>query len=155
MKTIIEAMQKQDPKKVHETLQKGYGVKHPEKILGYAGFFMDFEEVQASDAVAALMEKDESFRDFVLASFRAFQKDDYGRISESDRLDNIEDKWLGSGSELFGRYPYGPVQETERINSRLPKNSIKIWYFHGTTYVLLDSESDWMIPGMKNSWRMR
>ena len=142
MKTIIEAMPKQGPKKIHETLQKGYGVKHPEKILGYAGFFMNYGEVQASDAVAALMEKDEVFRDYVLVSFRAFRNDDYGRISESDRLDNIEDKWLGGGGELFGRYPYGPVKETERIYCRLPKNSIKIWHFHGTTYVLFDSESD-------------
>ena len=151
MKTIIEAKPKQDPGKIHETLQKGYGVKHPEKIHGYAGFFMDYGEVKASDAVAALMEEDRDFNLFVHTSFQRFQKDDYGRISESDRMDNIEDKWLDGGRELFGRYPYGPVEDTERVYCRLPKNSIKIWYIHGTTYVLFDSESDWQIPGIEDS----
>ncbi len=141
MKTIIAAKPKQDPAEIHRSLQKGCGIKHPEKIHGYAGFFMNYGEVKASDAVAALMEKDEEFRSFVHGSFRAFRNDDYGCISESDRDANIEDKWLCGGYELFGRYPYGPLQETGRICGPLPKHSIRIRYFKGTTYVLFDSES--------------
>ena len=35
----IERGKEKDPKAVYRTMQKGYGVKHPERISGYAGLF--------------------------------------------------------------------------------------------------------------------
>lgn len=40
MKTIIKKKQT-DPHAIHESLQKGYGIEHPERISGYAAFFFD------------------------------------------------------------------------------------------------------------------
>ena len=143
MKTIIEAMPKQDPAKIHETLQKGYGTKHPEKIHGYAAFFMDYGEVKASDHVAYGMEHNRDFREFVYASIRSFKNDDYGLISDSDWDNNIEDKWISGGYDLMGRYAYGTAQG--KRHGPLPERIIKIRYYRGTTYVLYDAEFDWII----------
>ena len=148
MKTIIEAKPRPNPAEIHKALQKGYGIKHPEKISGYAGFFMDYGEVKASDEVARGMENSTDFRDFVLASVRSFQNDDYGLISDFDWVDNIENKYLcGGGGEMFGRYAYGRTNGMG--HGPLPQRIIKIRCYKGNTYVLYDWEYDWVIREKK------
>ncbi len=142
MKTIIRKKQ-QDPKAVHENLQKGYGIKHPEKTSGYAAFFMNYGDIRVSDKVAGLMDRRPDFRAFIQSSIQAFQNDQYGHISWHDHEENIEDKWIAGGYELFGRYAFGRVHESDGF--AMPDEYIKIRYYHGNTYVLLDSEPDWLI----------
>jgi len=142
MKTIIRK-KAQDSKAVHETLQKGNGVKHPERISGYAAFFMNYGDVRVSDKVANWMDRRSDFREFIQSSIQAFQNDQYGHISWRDHEENIEDKWISGGYELFGRYAFGKVHETDGF--AIPDAYIKIRYYHGNTYILFDSEPDWLI----------
>ena len=96
MKTIIRKKQ-QDPRTIHESLQKGYGIPYPEKISGYAAFFMKYGDIIVSDSIAARMEINEDFRRFIFSSLQRFQNDDYGLISSDDWDNNIEDKWIAGG----------------------------------------------------------
>ena len=142
MKTIIRK-KPHNPKAIHENLQKGYGIQHPEKISGYAAFYMDYGDVCVSDKVANWIDRRPDFREFVLSSIREFQNDHYGHISWNDHEDNIEDKWISGGYELFGRYAFGKTHESEGF--AMPDEYIKIRYYHGNTYILFDSEPDWLI----------
>ena len=143
MKLILKKTPRPDPKEIRSRLRKGYGVNHPEKIFGYADFFFDPGDVFASDTVAAAMERIEAFRLFVHSCIQDFRQDRYGYISQSDHDENVEDKWLGGGWELFGRYAYGPVDTA--YDPPMPAEYIKIRYYRGSTYVLYDAEPDWLI----------
>ncbi len=142
MKTIIKE-KPMDPHAIHENLQKGYGIEHPERISGYAAFFMSYGDIIVSDRVAEVMDRNESFRDFVMTSLRAFQADKYGQISMSDYNENIELKWLAGGGDLFGRYAYGRVEDV--FGQMMPQEFIKIRVFKDSTFILYDSEPDWLI----------
>ena len=85
--------EKKDPEKIRKGLQQGLGVKHPEKIMGYAGFFFDPGDVYASGHVAGRME-DERFEEFVMESLERFDKGDFGEISWNDESENIENRYL-------------------------------------------------------------
>ena len=142
MVTIIKG-KTTDPKVIHETLQNGYGIEHPEKIAGYGAFFMNYGDICVSDRIAFRMDHNEEFRNFVMDSLRSFQKDDYGQISRNDYDENVESKWiLGGGGEMFGRYPYTPPSTK---NQPVPESIIKIRTYEHNTYILYDSEPDWLI----------
>ena len=142
MKTII-SKKPQDSKAIHENLQKEYGIGHPEKTSGYAAFFMNYGDICASDEITGWMDRNPDFREFILSSIREFQNDQYGHISWRDYEENIEDKWISGGYELFGRYAFGRVHESDGL--AMPDEYIKIRYYHGNTYILIDSEPDWLI----------
>ena len=142
MKTIIKKKQI-DPRAIHESLQKGQGIEHPERISGYAAFFMSYGDIIVSDLVAGAMARDERFRDFVMTSLQEFQGDDYGMISVEDYYCNIEDKWIAGGGDLFGRYSYGKNIKIDRYD--IPEAIIKIRMYKDNTFILYDSEPDWLI----------
>jgi hypothetical protein len=144
MKTIIKKKQT-DPHAIHESLQKGYGIEHPERISGYAAFFMDYGDICVSDNIDRIMVRSPEFRDFVLSSLQDFQNDEYGYISQGDYYDNIEDKWIAGGYEIIGRYALGPFRREGGGKQEMPGCFIKIRYYHGNTYILFDSEFDWLI----------
>ena len=138
MKKIKEA-QKPDPEAIRKSLQKGYGVEHPERIQGYAGLFFSLGDVYASDAVMKFMESSEKFRTFVFQSLDRFEHDDYGDISENDHDENVEVKWLSCGWPLFGRYGY----KTDRGNGKeVVLTFIKIRRLRDATTVMYDYEMD-------------
>jgi hypothetical protein len=75
----------------------------------------------------------------VFRSLERFENDDYGDISELDRTDNIETKWLSCGWPLFGRYG----QMSDRDNGEQVLNAvIKIRRLKNVTTVMEESEMD-------------
>lgn len=138
MKKIKES-EKMNPEARHRTLQKGYGIEHPERINGYAGLFFHIGDVYASDWIAERMECSEQFREFVLQSLDRFSNDDYGDISESDHDENIEVKWISCGWPLFARYGY----MIDRGNGKeVLETVIKIRRLKDATTVMEESEMD-------------
>lgn len=138
MRKIAEN-KKQDPQVIHSSLQKGFGIEHPERIHGYAGFFFGLGDVYASDWVADRMERSERFREFVFQSLERFKHDDYGDISESNCDENIENKWLFGGWPLFGRYSY----IVKRGNGKeIVETVIKVRCLKNATTVMDESEID-------------
>ena len=142
MKTIIKKKQT-DPHAIHESLQKGYGIEHPDRISGYAGFFFDLGDVMVSDSVAQRMALVPAFHEFVYSCIRDFQQDKYGHISMFDHDEDIELKWLAGGGNLFARYAYGRIGEENGVPT--PEEYIKVRIYQDNTYVLFDSEYDWLI----------
>ncbi len=142
MKTMIRK-KPQDSKAIHENLQKGYGIEHPEKISGYAAFFMNDGDIFVSDKVDNWMACQPGFREFILSCIQEFRKDNYGHISWHDYEENIEDKCIAGGYELYGRYAFGRTRESHGYS--MPDEYIKIRYYHGNTYILFDSEPAWLI----------
>ena len=61
-----------DGEKLAESLKKGYGIPHPEKVSGYSGLFFHLGEVFASDTIARIMESSESFHDFIISCLKRF-----------------------------------------------------------------------------------
>ena len=138
MKKIKEA-EKMDRAARHQALQKGYGIERPERISGYAGLFFTLGDVYASDWVSEWMDQSEEFRAFIFRSLERFENDDYGDISELDRADNIETKWLSCGWPLFGRYG----QMIDHGNGEQVLNAvIKIRRLKNVTTVMEESEMD-------------
>ena len=135
---------KKDPEKIHNALQKGLRIEHPEKIMGYAGFFYSSGDVYASGDVARWMNNDESFRSFVMDSLRRFDKGDYALISSSDRDENIENRWLFGIGRQFGRYGYH-YADRRRSETDPFDEMIFIREHEGNTWITMDSELDWFL----------
>ena len=131
---------KKDPEKIRETLQKGYGAKHPETIMGYAGFFYETGDVYASDAIFRRISCLPEFRDFVMDAIKRFEAGDFGDISESDLDENTENRWLFGVPRLFGRYGYKPHASGE--GGTIYREIIRIRQWGEHTYILFDSELD-------------
>ncbi len=141
MKTIIEG-RTVDSRAIHQILQKGYGTTHPERIAGYDAFFMSYGDIIVSDDMAYAMDHNEEFKCFVFTCIREFQNDKYAHISHNDYDCNVEDKWLAGGGDLFARYAYNWKAIGDR---RAPQAFIKFRKHKDNTYILFDSEPDWII----------
>ena len=140
----IRKAEKRDPGQIHKGLQEGLRIEHPERIMGYAGFFFDLGDVYASGYIAGLMKNSEQFRTFVTDSLRRFDKGDYGLISRSDRDENIENRCLFGISRLFGRYGYH-LPDCGRKEGDPYDEFICIRKLEENTWVTADSEADWFL----------
>lgn len=139
----IQKAEKKDPEKIHRSLQKGYHIEHPERIMGYAGFFFELGDVYASGYVAEQMDNGE-FRSFVLDSLRRFYKGEFGQISSRDEDENIENRWLFGIDRLFGRYGYN-MPDSRRTEKDPFYEVICIRKHKGNTWITVDSEADWFL----------
>ena len=140
---ILKA-EKPDPELVRRGLQKGFGIEHPERIRGFAGFLFSLGDVYVTGNIAEFMKCSEAFAGFVMESLKRFDRGDYGLISRSDKDENIENRCLFGIDRLFGRYGY-----------RLPGSSgdgpdpywriACIRKLDGNTWVTYDSDADWFL----------
>ena len=132
-----------DPEQIRRSLQKGYRVEHPERIMGYPGLMYDPGDVYVSGQIAERMGYEE-FRSFVMDSLRRFDHEDYGQISLSDRDENIENRCLFGIDRLFGRY--GFHNPARRRNDTDPFDEVICVRKYGeNTWVTTESEVDWFV----------
>ena len=141
MVLIIRA-KKQDPAVLHSLIQKGYGVKHPEKIHGYGGLFFTLGNVYVSNTVYSGMKRNPEYRRFILDSINRFEQDDYGYISSWEHDCNTEARWL-FGGDLIGQYACGKWKTPEK--TEIPNWYIRIRTYEGNTYVTDFADWDWII----------
>lgn len=139
MVKLIERTKK-DPKKIHDALQKGYRTKHPENIVGYAGFFYDLGDVYVSDTIDKRMKSYEPFQCFVMESIRKFEDGDYGDISELDLDENIENRYLFGIPRLLGRY--GFEMHRTRLNEMRYREIIRIRQWGSCTFIMYETDLD-------------
>ena len=138
----IAKEEKRDPEKLRRMVQQGLGIEHPERIMGYTGLFFDAGDVYISKMVEEWI-KYREFREFVLDSLKRFGKEDYGEISEGDDDINCENRWLGSGDRLYGRYGYRfrkQLSGKERCSE-----FICIRKYCWKTWITYESEPDWFL----------
>ncbi len=140
----IRKAEKRNPEQIHRTLQQGYRTEHPERIMGYAGFFFDLGDVYVSGGVARWMKVNEEFRSFVEESLQRFDKGDWGLISQSDEDENVENRYLFGIGRLFGRYGFYLPDCGRREGDRFD-DFICIRKLDENTWVSYDSEADWFL----------
>lgn len=131
-----------DPQAFYKSLQKGYGVEHPERINGFSGLVFGTGSVYVSKMLLSYMEKPQ-FREFVYTSLQSFEKEEYGDISSGDIEVNGENRWLGNGDHVIGRYGYyygGSYQGKHKFDE-----VIRIRTWEGDTWITFDSEPDFYI----------
>ena len=131
---------KKDSQAIHESLQKGYGIEHPERIAGYAGFFYQTGDVYISDAIDRRIKQLPEFFDFVMESLEQFEDGEYGDISESDFCENEENRYLFGIRRLFGRY--GFKMRKNYLDETCYMEIIKIRKWGDNTYIMYDSDLD-------------
>ena len=136
----IRTAKKPDPAAEYKRLQKGYGTKHPERINGYAGLFFGRGDVYVSERVGKSMQGSDLFRAFVERSLRLFEKEGYGDISSEDENINGENRWLGNGDRVMGRY--GFYYNNEYLGKNRYDKVIRIRTWKGNTWITYDSEPD-------------
>ncbi len=99
--------------KVKEVLRAGYGIPHPEKVMGFAHFLSRLPDIYLYGRLEKIAENDESIDEQLNGFIKRFVDDDYGFVTGSELSNNGDNNWLcGSYIGSIGRYSmeeYGGV----------------------------------------------
>ena len=88
---------KPDAREVFEITSRGYGVKNPARINGYAGTFLfSLPDVYVSDLLEKAMNKDSQYTATLIILIQRFKKDDYGTITQAEAEHNIQQRYLAN-----------------------------------------------------------
>ncbi len=120
--------------------------KEPKPLDSYFSYTVG--NVYISDWLADSVLGNTEMGRVLLQSLKKFFHSDYGDISSFDADCNLENVCFGG--ELFGRYHTGDWQLPANIKGEIlrikrPDLVFKIRTYEGNTYVLADSEFDWVI----------
>lgn len=95
---------------VYKDCQRGYGIKRPDKVSGFAGFFYRLPDVYAYGMAEKWAENSEivveEFRGFI----KRFRAKDYGFVTRCEHNNNVENRWLaGTSNWTIGRYSFSDL----------------------------------------------
>ena len=92
---------------VVENCQKGYGIKHPEKVSGFQGFFFRLHDIYLYGRLEAWVLNNPELREPLTDYIRRFAREDYGFVTPAEHDNNLENRWIaGSCSWTIGRYNF-------------------------------------------------
>ena len=83
---------------VYEKCQKGYGIKKPNLVNGFAGFFFRVPDIYAYGKLGEYAENDPKLEAALLEMVMRYKREDYGFISVGEFFNNVENRWLGGSS---------------------------------------------------------
>ena len=90
---------------VVEACQKGYGIKHPERISGFDAFFYRLDDIYLYGKLETWVENNPELENELNVFIKRFLQEDYGFVTGDEQDNNIENKWLcGSCRWTIGRY---------------------------------------------------
>lgn len=93
---------------VYEGCQKGYGIKQPDRISGFNGFFYRLPDIYVYGMLETWLEHNEKMEDELKSFINRFKAEDYGFVTRNEHDGNTEDRWLcGSYKWNIGRYSFG------------------------------------------------
>ena len=130
------SFERPNPEMIYKGVQDAYGIKRPEKVLGFGGFFFSLGDVYVSDYVYETILQSKEFEAFIQESLDRFKAEDYGMISGADFDENVENLYFGGGAWMFARYFY----ENKQCSWR--SEYIKVRTMRDYTYIAFDSEFD-------------
>ncbi|MCI2062934.1 MAG: hypothetical protein LKJ83_09190 [Eubacteriaceae bacterium] len=101
--------EKPDVKAIHDIASAGYGTKHPEHILGYAGCFLfSLQDVYVSDCIEANLAHNAKLGDRLMDFIDRFKSCDFGEITRKEENHNTDERFIsGSSCYMIARYKYG------------------------------------------------
>ena len=92
---------------VYEGCQKGYGIKEPDKISGFNGFFYRLPDIYVYGMLETWLEHNKKMEDELKSFINRFKAEDYGFVTRAEHNENAEDRWLcGSYRGSIGRYSF-------------------------------------------------
>ncbi len=90
---------------VVEACRKGYGIKHPELVNGFRGFFFRLHDVYLYGKLEGWALNNSRLEEPLMGFIRRFAAEDYGFVTASEHDNNLENKWLGGNCcWTIGRY---------------------------------------------------
>lgn len=112
---LLYAPPVRNPEEVLKQVKKGfgYGIKHPQKIQGYAGAVLTLPEVHIDRALFDILTVHPEFKVQLHDILVSISKEDYGYISDDDRDNNGEQRWLcGTYNFVVARFhtDFGTVE---------------------------------------------
>ena len=94
--------------KVYKGCQQGYGVKEPDKISGFMGFFYRLPDIYVYGMLETWLEHNKKMEDELKSFIKRFGAEDYGFVTRAEHDNNVENRWLaGSSNWTIGRYSFG------------------------------------------------
>ena len=92
---------------VYKGCQQGYGIKEPNKVLGFDGFFYRLKDIYEYGRVEKWIENNEKIEPELKKFIARFCAEDYGFVTSLEHDNNVENMWLcGSCSWTIGRYAF-------------------------------------------------
>ncbi len=92
---------------VYKDCQRGYGIKRPDDVIGFMGFFYRLPDVYAYGRVERWLENNEKMEGELLKFIKRFNNGDYGFITSFESDNNVENRWLcGTAWESIARYSF-------------------------------------------------
>ncbi len=93
---------------VYKGCQQGYGIKRPDKISGFMGFFYRLPDIFVYGKLETWLEHNENLEDELKSFINRFKAEDYGFVTRNEYDANVENRWLcGSCKRSIGRYSFG------------------------------------------------
>ena len=90
---------------IYKDCQRGYGIKRPDMINGFAGFFYRLSDIYAYGVAEQWAESDERVVEEFKGFIKRFLSEDYGFVTRDEYEANLEGKWLcGTSYQAIGRY---------------------------------------------------
>ena len=90
---------------IKRELRQAYGINNPERVIGFQSFTYVFDDIYVCGRLEKSLENNPDLADSLNEMIKRFEKEDYGFVSGSEWINNVENKWLGGDcSRTVGRY---------------------------------------------------
>lgn len=100
-----EPLTEAQKKEIYESVQKGYGIEHPERISGFrAAFYPCTPDIYVSDALEKILLENPSFASVLMDKHGKMMEHEFGDISEQVKDNNLESIYFNGGNNIHGRY---------------------------------------------------
>ncbi len=91
--------------KVYKGCQEGYGVKRPDMISGFMGFFFRVPDVFVYGKLEKWIEYNAKIEEELKAFIKRYMAQDYGFVTSGEYDGNTENRWIcGSTAWTIARY---------------------------------------------------
>jgi hypothetical protein len=92
---------------VYKDCQRGYGIKEPDKVSGFMGFFYRLPDIYAYGKVENWIDNNPKIEPELKRFIDRFYAEDYGFVTREEHDNNVESRWLcGDYSRTIGRYAF-------------------------------------------------
>ena len=132
---------------VYKDCQRGYGIKRPDDVIGFMGFFYRLPDVYAYGRVERWLENNGKMEGELLKFIKRFYNGDYGFITELEHDGNVENRWLcGTAWGSIARYSF----DGENVSNSYGGVVLEFFKDYGLFYSIEEDMSEIYAKEYKN-----